>query len=619
MREVIMNEEIEVLKEAFFNCASMEDKKIYGLQLIEIGKKQKNHALLANIYEEYCKGDIDFTDDDKYLNFQNAGIYNAFQGKFIKASEYFYQSLSMVNPIDDTEKYMNALINISNVEASLGNVSQALEKSLLALTLAEDNNNLNAVSRLYHNIGGFYSRLNEFEKALDFTRKSLKTFKDHSNLRSLGMTYNNLSNNYNKIGDNALSVAYLKRAVKCFEQLQDPYLLSMGYRNMASLNKKKNLIDEAYLFYHKSLEICLQINLEPGIMQNSQEIAIIHFQRDEFDEARKYFDQALKYSTHVEEQELLIRLFKDFASFSYKTQDYQNSADYYKKLIDLNNEFYEKNIAREIANFETTMEAKQKQKEAILLKQKNDELIFSYQEMEFQKRELEKLNKSKDTILSIVSHDLTNVLSGIKTATKYLLKEKDMEVIRNYIESINETSDKALILVKDILEASKIDMIDFKLNLSCYNLNDIVGFYQESIEQMLQEKNIKLSVRTSENPLPVEINMDKFWQIILNLISNAVKFSFENSTISIETLQNDSQAQLKISDQGIGIPEESQLVIFDKFTKFSRRGTKGESSNGLGLSIVKRLVELHNAQISVYSETGKGSVFEISLPLREKQ
>lgn len=111
----------------------------------------------------------------------------------------------------------------------------------------------------------------------------------------------------------------------------------------------------------------------------------------------------------------------------------------------------------------------------------------------------------------------------------------------------------------------------------------------------------------------MRVNNDKFSRVISNLISNAVKFSHSNSTILITTQYTTESVLIKVADNGIGIPKQMQEVIFDKFTKAGRKGTAGEKSFGLGMSIVKQIVELHGGKIWLESEENKGTTIYIEL------
>lgn len=597
-------------------CLNSIDEKFNYLKekAEEFSKKQQWQDSSDVIDHIFLIMGSNLTQYDNYIYHQFAGINSAMMGHFNKAELSLLKALRFLDKEKDLDAYINLMINIANVEASLGRTHDAIERNLELLTPLSQMEDQHLLGKVYHNLGGFYSRFKDRKNALYYSRLSLKIRSLTKDVSSIGMTLNNISNNYREIGDMSLAMAYMKRALKLIENTQDHYLLSLIYRNLASLYKIKDQLDLAYDYYQKSLHLCEKLNFKQGIMQNVQELAGISSSKNDFDNAEKQYLTAFELSPVIEDSEIIARLYLDFASFKFKVKDFETSAQYFKKAHEIKDKMFSINLSAEAKRLQSEFEFEQKKRESELLKQKNEALIFSYQEMEQQKKELIETNKSKDSILIIVSHDLKNLLGGIKTASRYILDQKK-DFNNEITEMIYETSTQALDLVNSILETSKIQMPDFKLNLVATNLNDFIEHYEDSLYFQAKHKKLLVSIEKHPDPLMVNINFEKFWQILFNLTSNACKFSFPESEIKIITQKRDDFAELMICDQGIGIPADAIQKVFDPFTKASRKGTKGESSTGLGLSIVKRLTDLHYGQIIVQSEINKGSTFSVLLPL----
>jgi signal transduction histidine kinase len=298
---------------------------------------------------------------------------------------------------------------------------------------------------------------------------------------------------------------------------------------------------------------------------------------------------------------------------------YEKAISYYKKYIDLSQMIFSDDLSNKLAKSYNNYEFLKKKKEAGYWLKKNIELAKSKLRIEVQKKRLEDINNSKDSILNIVSHDLKNSVNNILQINALLESEETNDKMNRYIQLINNSAHKAMSLVKDILESNEIYLDSYQLELTVYDLNDILRSYENLILPMAHKKGLTINTCFSQSPLYVKINYEKFWQIVNNLISNAVKFSHKDGLINISLqsfeLNNQKFARLSIEDNGIGIDKEILPILFDKFTKASRKGTHGENSTGLGLSIVKRLTELHKGIIDVQSESGKGSAFNILLPI----
>jgi two-component system sensor histidine kinase/response regulator len=134
-------------------------------------------------------------------------------------------------------------------------------------------------------------------------------------------------------------------------------------------------------------------------------------------------------------------------------------------------------------------------------------------------------------------------------------------------------------------------------------------------ELLANQKEIFFTSYIDEKlPAHVDIDFERINQVIDNLVNNAIKFSGRNTAISLDTYLEEGKVCFSVSDHGPGIPEDEQGKLFREFSKTSVRPTEGEGSSGLGLFIVKRIVELHHGSVSVESKVGQGSVFKVTLP-----
>ncbi len=228
---------------------------------------------------------------------------------------------------------------------------------------------------------------------------------------------------------------------------------------------------------------------------------------------------------------------------------------------------------------------------------------------------LKALNKLKDKHLGIAAHDLRNPIAAIHGLSDLLADpELDEESRRTYIESINTVSKQMLILVNDLLDISVIESGKFDLNKIPVNLSVILRERAELMAINAKNKNITLTTALDEVPdLPMDV--DRMRQVVDNLLSNAVKFSPRGTTVHLAGGQKDDDLVFSVADEGPGIAQEDLAKLFGVFQKLDIQPTAGERSTGLGLSIVKRIVDAHGGKISVESEVGKGSTFTVTIPI----
>lgn len=246
-------------------------------------------------------------------------------------------------------------------------------------------------------------------------------------------------------------------------------------------------------------------------------------------------------------------------------------------------------------------------------------LQFYAQQKEIEQKsiELRKLNEEKNYFLGMASHDLRNPLGNIITLSSLISQDIGHNFpaeYRNYLDVISSTSKRMLEMLNDILDVSKIEAGETSPILSEVSISDS---FQECIscnKLEADKKNIYLSYSLSENAGMVMANKGQLLQVLNNLVSNSIKYSYPNTAIELTAENGEGEITIHVSDQGQGIPETEQKALFTAFTKTSVRSTGGESSTGLGLNIVKRIIEAHSGKIWVKSTVGKGSTFSFTLP-----
>ncbi|MEP2023735.1 MAG: two-component regulator propeller domain-containing protein [Reichenbachiella sp.] len=230
----------------------------------------------------------------------------------------------------------------------------------------------------------------------------------------------------------------------------------------------------------------------------------------------------------------------------------------------------------------------------------------------------EKLNNEKLRFFTNISHELRTPLSLILGPVKQILEhEGSNEFTKNKANLISHSTNRLLRLVNQILDFRRAEAGEIKLNVSQVdilpNTNDI--FY--SFIELAQSRNINFNFNVEDESLVCWIDVDKYNKILYNLLSNALKFTSSHGHVDlfVGVKENDSKTLLiEVSDDGIGIPEESQEKIFSRFYQ-ANNSKESTTGTGIGLSLVKSLVDIHKGRISVKSSTNSGSIFTVELPM----
>jgi signal transduction histidine kinase len=232
---------------------------------------------------------------------------------------------------------------------------------------------------------------------------------------------------------------------------------------------------------------------------------------------------------------------------------------------------------------------------------------------------LQELNRLKDEVLMIASHDLRSPLSAILLMTEMLLEE-DEEVPsaqwRHFLENINAATRHLVGMVSDLLDLAKIESGQLHLDLAELHVSELARRAIEALSFNARAKSIDIRLIVGPGEPPLLADRLKLSQVVHNLLSNAIKFTPEGGWVAV-TVQNEPEGlRLSVADSGLGMTTEDLQGIFDKFKRVHLHGTAGEKGSGLGLSIVRQLVQLHGGTVEVASEVGRGSTFTVHLPQR---
>ena len=228
------------------------------------------------------------------------------------------------------------------------------------------------------------------------------------------------------------------------------------------------------------------------------------------------------------------------------------------------------------------------------------------------------LERIKNEFISTVSHELRTPMTSIKGYVDLLATDKagpvtDMQ--RRFLQIIKSNADRLTALVNDILDISRLDAGRVKLEPQLIDLVALIQHVTTNFKHQLEEKKLSLTLNMPNDPPPAYADPDRVTQVLINLFSNATKYTRPNDSITISLKTLDHYLQVSVSDTGLGISVEDQKRVFDRFFRAERDANSLVDGTGLGLPIAKMLVEMIGGEIWVESELGQGSTFTFTLPL----
>ncbi|MFV8771172.1 cell wall metabolism sensor histidine kinase WalK [Aerococcus urinaeequi] len=238
--------------------------------------------------------------------------------------------------------------------------------------------------------------------------------------------------------------------------------------------------------------------------------------------------------------------------------------------------------------------------------------------------EHEKIERDRKQFVSNISHELRTPLTSVRSYSEALVDGaiKDEKVAVEFLNVIQTETDRMIRMISDLLHLSRMDAKQQVINRELIIFKDLVNHILDRFDMMLQSedyegKNYIIKRELMEEEVWVEIDQDKLIQVIDNIMNNAIKYSPDGGTIYVRLMSTHNQLVLSIQDQGLGIPQESIPHLFDRFYRVDKARSRAQGGSGLGLSIAKEEIELHNGTIWVNSIENKGTTFFISLPFEE--
>jgi signal transduction histidine kinase len=257
------------------------------------------------------------------------------------------------------------------------------------------------------------------------------------------------------------------------------------------------------------------------------------------------------------------------------------------------------------------------EKKRAQLEQLNEELNKANRELNEANTKLRELSELKEEFLALTTHDLRSPLTVISGVISFFTSGRLGELSpeqKNMVAMMERNAQSLIELVNDLLDASKIESGTMRLDITSINLRGLIDELRETMEPLAREKEIRLDDKLPPDLPLVEADRTKLRRILVNLLSNALKFTPKGGLVQIRAEGLDGRVRLSVADTGVGIAPEDVARLFDKYEQARSRATRGEKGTGLGLYITKQLVELHGGEITVDSTPGHGSTFSFTLP-----
>lgn len=229
---------------------------------------------------------------------------------------------------------------------------------------------------------------------------------------------------------------------------------------------------------------------------------------------------------------------------------------------------------------------------------------------------MKKLEDSRQEFVSNVSHELKTPITSVKVLAESLLAQEDVppELYREFLVDINDEIERENKIINDLLSLVKLDKTAGEMHIESQSINDLLEQILKRLRPIANQRNIEM-IFESYRPVTAEVDEVKLSLAISNLIENAIKYNKDEGWIRVSLNADHKYFYVKVADSGVGIPEDSKDLIFDRFYRVDKARSRETGGTGLGLSIARNAIHMHRGAIKVYSKYGEGTTFTVRIPL----
>jgi len=493
------------------------------------------------------------------------------QGDYEKSREYNLQYIEKCKAIGFTDGPAGAYHNLANLASKQGNHQEALEYALKAVEgFSKPQTVWNKASSML-TLGIIYHQLGLLDKALQ-TNKEVLTISEEKGITSfLSEVYNNNSNIYLEKGAYKTALAWGKKSLQEAEKNREIDMIQDASYNLYEGSKALGRTEDA-LAYHE-----LHHQYKDSIQEEQNSKAIRDLKENFEITIREYENQQLKQENQLNELEI----------------EQQNTKLWVIAIILL--------LVSTVVLILILLNKKLRTKNRIISEQRG---------------ELQKANRLKDNMFSIIAHDLRGPVGTLRGLLEFLdvdAAREDKESYEEVLETVKDSASSTYALLENLLTWARQQKNEISFEPKPANLTELVHEIMQLKQPAAESKKIQLK-HTLSNELVVTFDKNMIHLVIRNLVDNAIKFTPEGGKVDIAGEINEEKVQIAVADSGVGISEEVRTKLFDKYQLYSSKGTRNERGSGLGLKLCHEFVQKHSGSIRVESETGKGSKFIFTLP-----
>ncbi|MFQ3598122.1 MAG: tetratricopeptide repeat-containing sensor histidine kinase [Chloroherpetonaceae bacterium] len=625
--------------------ASYDDAIESARIALTLFRKSNQRAMIASVLNnlgrvEYYRANyhkaLDFYNDSLTLrrelddkkgiaaSLNNIGlIYHAIEN-YTTALKYYEESLALKRELNDESGIASTLNNIGLIHVLLGEYSKAIECYMQSLKMRNPLREAREIANIQVNIGEVYLALGDTYNALRSFEESLKISREVKDKRREAIALNGIGKVYEATKEYDVSLTYYQESLRNFEEIGLQNSTATTLANIASIYQAKGDYNRAFEYYQQSLDRLQALGDQPAMAQTMVLMGKTLMAQKNYSLAKTFLNQALEAGEKLAMRRVCYEVFEQLALLYEHLKEFELAYRAHQKFHTIKETVFNEEQGKKIAAQRALFENELARQEAERHKQQNLLLTKALDETKRLKAIAEEANAFKTELLGIAAHDLKNPLQSIMGFSQIIQESKeDWQKIMFSAKAIEQSTKRMHRLIEDLLNNAKLDKNVIELKKSQADVAEILRSVVEQNRPSAEKKSQAIELNINGNSI-ADIDEERMYEVFDNLISNAIKYSPLGKRIVVKSEERKAGTPtgewqttllIAIQDEGQGLTEEDKANLFGKFKRLSARPTGGEPSIGLGLSIVKHLVELHGGKVWAESEgKGRGTTFFVELP-----
>ncbi|MBL7771526.1 MAG: tetratricopeptide repeat-containing sensor histidine kinase [Chitinophagaceae bacterium] len=597
--------------------------------------------------------------DDSKMNQQqmlvNRGIALKYRDINVsKALDYFEKSKQLAVKLNDDGTLADNLSNIGYCYYGKADYKKAIDYFLQAVRKYEAIKNFQDLATTYLSIISVYRDMHEMSKARDYARMAEKLIAQTKDSSQMVFVYSQWGGIYSQEGKQDSAVHFMLKELAIARSLKNKSYENISLGNIGLAYYDWGKFDLALRYIDSSVLLAHELNNDMvNLASTHNNRACLYVKLKDYNKALQDFKVSIMYCEKSGYNHALMENYRNLSDMYYETKDFPNHSFYLKKYYQLRDSLNNNESRSQIQQLETDYVLGKKdlelvKKDASIKQQRNQRNIFiilalaafsilgaalffykkiktknskleHQQELILsQKNELENLNHVKDRLFGVISHDLRNPLNTLQT---YLMlsdnetmdADKRLLFKDQTVQAVAQTSN----LLDNLLTWANMQIRETTPEKTPYPILDLVEDVTSVIKPQAQRKEVQIVLHVQQAKVITDYNILSI--ALRNILTNAIKFSRVQQEVIIQGVAEGAMYKLQIIDYGSGMREDQIQAILNYSSIQSLSGTQGESGTGLGLFLVKQLLDKAEISLSIESEVGKGSTFTMMLDVHGRQ